>query len=487
MLTTWLRLTDRRPTRARPVRFGAAALDFDRNLLRVVGSDVRLELKQAQVLIKLLAEAPGLVSKDDLLTYAWGGAPTGDDVLAVAVSNLRKALRDDARNPSYIKTVAGRGYQLIAPLRGRDGALARMLVNGEQPTHPPIAGRTVYFGGAAVFLAVALTLWLAVRGDQAPDASALLASENPDDWQTALASYEAVYERDPESVDAILGMVDAQWRILGARPLLLYAARGELEGWLKRALAIDDTRASIHARLARLAFLVDWNLPRARRHYRRALEQAPDSAELHLALAQLELAEGEFEAASASLERSRALDPRIFALEMAAWIYNMQRRYDRARLELDRLVALRPDTLGYHISAQSVFENSGDHPRSFQHLKRVLELVDYDAAALAEADRAFESGGLAAVYRWLRVERGELRNIGQYQPPLANARYAIVSGEYDEALSLLEAAVAARQYELLWIRVDPKYDPIRDHPRFEAVVDAVVAARAPSGAENTDP
>ena len=53
---------------------------------------------------------------------------------------------------------------------------------------------------------------------------------------------------------------------------------------------------------------------------------------------------------------------------------------------------------------------------------------------------------------------------------LGSARLAYVHlalGEEDKALSLLERAVADRDSDVLWIRVDPSVDRLRGLPRFE--------------------
>src|SRR4029079_8623570 len=55
-------------------------------------------------------------TKEQLLDALWPDANVTDNALAQAVSELRQALEDDAANPTYIKTVARRGYRFIAPV-----------------------------------------------------------------------------------------------------------------------------------------------------------------------------------------------------------------------------------------------------------------------------------------------------------------------------------------------------------------------------------
>src|SRR5215510_6539296 len=69
---------------------------------------------KAYSLLVYLAERPGrLVTKDELLDAVWSGAVVTDGVLKVCVRELRIALRDDARSPSWIETRHRRGYALL--------------------------------------------------------------------------------------------------------------------------------------------------------------------------------------------------------------------------------------------------------------------------------------------------------------------------------------------------------------------------------------
>jgi DNA-binding winged helix-turn-helix (wHTH) protein/TolB-like protein/cytochrome c-type biogenesis protein CcmH/NrfG len=82
---------------------------------------VRLEPKAMEVLLFLAARPGEAVSRDQLLSGVWPGVLVGDDVLTQAVTKLRKALGDDARSPSYIETIAKRGYRLVARVAAPEG------------------------------------------------------------------------------------------------------------------------------------------------------------------------------------------------------------------------------------------------------------------------------------------------------------------------------------------------------------------------------
>lgn len=98
------------------LRIGDFRVDSRRNELARDGKSVRLEPKVIEVLVHLATHAGEVVSREDLLAALWPGVVVGDDALTQAIIKLRRALGDDAHQPSYIETISKRGYRLIAPV-----------------------------------------------------------------------------------------------------------------------------------------------------------------------------------------------------------------------------------------------------------------------------------------------------------------------------------------------------------------------------------
>ncbi|MBY0274566.1 AAA family ATPase [Candidatus Binatia bacterium] len=85
-------------------------------------------------MLEFLLEHPKqLVTKEVLLEEVWPEAYVVDAVVSVAVSQLRDALGDDARNPRFIETVHRRGYRWIGTL-ALDAAPAEAAVAAVAPT-----------------------------------------------------------------------------------------------------------------------------------------------------------------------------------------------------------------------------------------------------------------------------------------------------------------------------------------------------------------
>jgi adenylate cyclase len=86
------------------------------NQLSRNGESTRLEPKAIEVLVYLARRAGQVVGREELLSAVWPGVIVGDDALTQAIIKLRKALGDDARQPTYIETISKRGYRLLAPV-----------------------------------------------------------------------------------------------------------------------------------------------------------------------------------------------------------------------------------------------------------------------------------------------------------------------------------------------------------------------------------
>ena len=87
-------------------------------LNRVSRDDITVQLEQRvmAVLIFLSRHAGELVTRRNLVDSVWDEGFVADNTITHAVTELRKAFRDNARDPLFIETIHRRGYRLIAPV-----------------------------------------------------------------------------------------------------------------------------------------------------------------------------------------------------------------------------------------------------------------------------------------------------------------------------------------------------------------------------------
>lgn len=99
-------------------RFGVFEVDLRSGELRRNGMKVRLQEQPLQVLTQLLERPGEVVTREDLRNRLWPADTfvDFDHSLNAAIRRLRDALGDSAENPTFVETVARRGYRFLAPV-----------------------------------------------------------------------------------------------------------------------------------------------------------------------------------------------------------------------------------------------------------------------------------------------------------------------------------------------------------------------------------
>ncbi len=93
-------------------------LDVGRHECIVRNIEVRLPLKEFELLEMLMASAGRVVTRDSLIDRVWGSDYVGDTkTLDVHVKRLRSRIEIDPSNPALVTTIRGVGYRFERPRR----------------------------------------------------------------------------------------------------------------------------------------------------------------------------------------------------------------------------------------------------------------------------------------------------------------------------------------------------------------------------------
>lgn len=421
---------------AHAVKVGPWHFEESRHLLRRGGEERRLELKAVLVLARLAATPGAVVAKEDLLAAAWPDQHVTDEVLTHAIHQLRRALDDDARRPRYIETIPKGGYRLMAP------------VEAEPPGLPPRpAGgrlRASLVAAPAILLLALLGLSLSHRpigrSPSPPRVEELISrgwlvlDAGGDDGalEAAVLAGQAV-ELDPLNADGwALSAAAAAGRAAAGEPReALPAYRDALEA-AARALALAPRHPRALRARARARWLGDWDWEGAERDYRRAVAADSGSPGGWVDLAELLLLSG---------------------------------RPEAARRAVDRALELPGDPTRAHLAAGLVASVGGDLEDAAGHYREILARRPGHAGALrqlAKLDSPPESPSVGE-----RVER--LAGKERVRPGHL-ALWFVESGDDEAALRWLARAVAERDPTVLFFRFDPRWDALREDPRFRSAM-----------------
>ena len=134
------------------IRVGPWLVEPRLNIVSRKGTAVRVEPKVMEVLVCLAAHPGEVLSKEELLKAVWPDTFVTDDALTHCISDLRRVLEDDAREPRVIQTIPKRGYRLVASV---------VPANGTQPSTQTVPTTVT---GAVTRGARRLWTWAAVGG-----------------------------------------------------------------------------------------------------------------------------------------------------------------------------------------------------------------------------------------------------------------------------------------------------------------------------------
>ncbi len=91
---------------------GKVRMDVDRHLVTVDGAEVRLPLKEFELLEFFLRNTGRVLTRGQLIDRVWGADYVGDTkTLDVHVKRIRAKIEQDPANPATLITVRGLGYK----------------------------------------------------------------------------------------------------------------------------------------------------------------------------------------------------------------------------------------------------------------------------------------------------------------------------------------------------------------------------------------
>ena len=101
-----------------PARYRFGPYVVERPAYRVLrdGQTITLSPKLVDLLLYFVSRPSVLVTKDELFAAIWPDVTVTENALTQAISDLRQALGDEPSSPTYIQTIARRGYRFIAPV-----------------------------------------------------------------------------------------------------------------------------------------------------------------------------------------------------------------------------------------------------------------------------------------------------------------------------------------------------------------------------------
>jgi len=284
--------------------------------------------------------------------------------------------------------------------------------------------------------------------------------------EESIGYFEEAIKSDPTFAPAYVGLANTHFALstvfIGVPP---EQERAKELSAIRKALELDPELAEAHILLAD-AELIQWEWPQAEAEYRRALDLNSSDASAHVGFAHWLLSQGRTDEALASAKRGRELDPLAVSGDDIGWILFQSHRYDEAIHEFRSVLAVRPDDANILWDFGFVLIANGKPDEAIPVLEKALSLSDRSPGITGVLIRAYAHAGRRPDALQLLAELKRRKQAG-YVPAGAFVNAYLGLGEKDEAFTWLERAYKEHSNILLFLKVHPYFDPLRDDPRFK--------------------
>ena len=279
--------------------------------------------------------------------------------------------------------------------------------------------------------------------------------------------FQQAINRDPNYASAYSGTADA-YALLGYRgnlPSNEALSKGKTAAL--RAVELDDSLAEAHASLAFIAETHEWDWPTAEREYKRALELNPGYAAGHNWYAGYLMYFGRFEEGIAEATRARELDPLSLAINNAlGGRLLLAGRENEAIEQIQKTLEMDPNFAPAHTSLGWAYLSKGMNEDAIAEFQKGVALSGSDPDESVDLGFAYAVMGKRDEAKRILAKLKKKRE-RSFVSPAALGIVSGVLGEKDEAFAWLEKAYEVRDPTLTYLKVGPKFTPLRSDPRFQ--------------------
>lgn len=283
----------------------------------------------------------------------------------------------------------------------------------------------------------------------------------------AMRQFQEAIRLDPEFAPAHASLAYAYGVLARTGRIAPLEAYAQTRRRAERALALDPQSAEAHIALGICATVLDRDWPLAERHLQRGLQRGPDLPESHWVFSYFLCVTGRYDEARHAARRARELDP----MAPTIWLNEVltltaSGRTAEAFVSATEFAAFHRDSSASAFALGVGREVTGDHPGAAASFARAVELGGGPHSSAAQAHNLAAAGRTDEARRLLDQL---LEMEDSYVPPTSIARIHAALGEAEEAFRCLDRADATRDDWLLLMDGWPRFEGIRDDPRFPAL------------------
>jgi len=291
-----------------------------------------------------------------------------------------------------------------------------------------------------------------------------------DDLKKATEYFQRAIERQPNYAPAYTGLADCAgvagfWSLVAPDEGCSKAKAAAL-----RSLQLEET-AEARTSLAWAIMHYDWDLSAAELEFRRAIEQDPLYATAHQWYGYCLGCMNRFEEAYKELRHAIQLEPLSLIISTGyAGVSWLGRQWEQAIEQTRKTLELDPNFASGRWALARYYDAKGMPELAIASAQEAIEVTrGMVLFFIADLGHAYASAGKKEdAFGVLR----RLEEIGKqrYVDPCLTAHIYVALGEKELAFEQLDRAIEVRASWVPYLAVDPWFEPVRNDPRFEAML-----------------
>jgi len=288
----------------------------------------------------------------------------------------------------------------------------------------------------------------------------------------AIEYFQSATQKDPHSALAFAGLADCYSiigsAIVGSVPSQEVAPKARAAAL--KALELDNSLAEAQTSLATVRFNYDWNWASAASGFQRSIELNPSYATAYQRYSLYLMAMGRTQESLTQMNRARDLDPLSISMNFSlGWRLYMARQYDPAINQLRNTLEMDPNFALPRMVLGQAYEQKGLYPQAIVELQKAASISHDSPPMLGSLGHALGvAGNKAGAGKILDQMLGQSKK--QYVSPFYISLVYAGLHENEKAMDWLEKAFEDRSNAIVFLKVDPNFDGLRSHPRFQALL-----------------
>jgi TolB-like protein len=237
-----------------------------------------------------------------------------------------------------------------------------------------------------------------------------------------------------------------------------------------QALKIDPGLAEAHCALASVRFWYSWDWRACQEHSRRAFARNFNYALAHLFYGHMLSNTGRHDQAIAEIDLARQLDPFSPIINTLCAEFRFHaRRYDEVVPLLARTFEIDPHFWVAHVVSAKICQHLEHYDEALEASQKATQFSGGNAEANSLIGFSYARMGRRSEAERVLQELQSL-SMQAFVPPYNLATIYLGLGDTEKTLECLEKAYQERDVHMVFLGVEPKWDLLRDDPRFQSLI-----------------